>query len=225
MKIKYQDLPNAGIKIQAQADGRWDGSPANPLFTLQHRPLNLHPDRRAVAATLLFSDSFGGVVDFGAPINIVTAGAIRSYCDPVSIYPTAIDQGPKPLLNGYHKLLISPVRHLHEAPELDEDFDTRYLFLADSSQFDGSLTFHRGSLTSSNSWVFGEPDTIKRACALLAAGVLVAEEFQVKQLNIPHPTAESDYLVQKWEPRVNNLLSSVGLGMQFAGDRKVSING
>lgn len=211
MKISFT-ANGTTTELKAVGDGRWDSSPNNPAFILRSSPLNLQPDRIAVAATLLFGDNFGGIVDFGRPVNLVTAGGIQDYCSPVKVYPKQIDEGPKPIPAGSRNLNIFRGEWGGGLPAIENSLNESYLFLMDSSHFDGVISFQRGLAVSSNLWLHGQ--SVERSIAWhLAAGVLYAGMFDANLITVPQQVAldaSSDYL-----RRAQNLLGTVGLGLQL----------
>lgn len=193
-----------GFQIKALDPGRWDGSPLVDTFQVDAVPQTVHPDRLAVAITLLFGQFCGGVIAFPNPVNIVTASAIQDYSKPARVFIPDIDEGPKPIPGGGSTLNISsgPQWALHPSAYGQHESG---LHVLPRSEFIGSLTSIREVVMASNS--------ILHSCACcgglsgaLAAGVIFAQDFGASNLKLSDLQFSSTHL-----ERIENLLISVGL--------------
>lgn len=209
MKINFTTVEGK-TTLSAEADGRWDGFPPNRDLSVHAIPISVDPDRVAVAATLVYGEYFGGVVDFGRRINLVTTSAIHEFCAPVRIYPTDIDQGPKPIRTGGYTLRITDNDRWTPRALLNQNFETRHLVLLESNNFDGAVAFHRGILASSNAWTFMNTSR-RRDLIKIAIGVLFAETYDAGLIYI----SSKGTIDPAFELRIRNLLSSVGLNLAY----------
>jgi len=216
MKLAWGAGLNDLFSIWVDEVGRWDGYPQIQEFFVHGTPIGVSNDRAAVAATLLFGDHFGGVVDFGHDVNLVTANAIRRYCSPVDVFVSRIDEGPKPIAHGGGVLDIADFPSVDWTRITSAPFLTRTLVLASSAEYKGSLAWQRGRLTTTNAWCFDSDSSSPRPrrVGALAAAVLYSAELEVGRIRLGAEVGGEDLGFDRWFAKAQDLLQSVGIGLE-----------
>lgn len=177
----------------------YDAFPPAEAFTADHAPLTIHPDRRAVALTLLFSPWVGDEMTFPGRISPNTAYEIRSFTNSVCSSIGPIEYYPKGLPIGAHPGLVS--NHLNGMNELMSPA----IYDLPNHEFNGALRSMKAVALGTNSFMFKrhEGDIIPS----IGVGVLFAEDLGLDEIMVNADLGETHLA------SLRRLLSSVRLGL------------
>lgn len=216
MKVSWTNDKSGRAGLVAHDLDIYDTQPVVSEFWMDAAPSKNWADRTAVAATLVFGLHVGGRLHAPFAMSSPVATAISGFSSNGPIVPTNVSSGAGTLTwRGGLELAIET-----DAPVGSERVNvldaTRRIGLnvLRSDMATGRLfSFDRLTL-SSNAWLHAEQRSgIEQLYPFLAVAVLFAADLQVSTI-VCHPSGEvhDDQLAP-----LGDLLSSVGLGLEFDG--------
>lgn len=180
----------------------YDAFPPAELFTADHAPRSMNPDRRAVALALIFAPWVGDEMSVPGRIGPNTAHEIREYTNSTTNHIGPIEYYPKGLPIG-----VSQGALFNELGE-DVDFKSRALYDLPSHEFNGALRSLNSLAVGTNSFMFKrhENDLVPS----IGAAVLFAEDLGLDEIVINQQIDDSTLKA------VQHLLSAVRLGLSVS---------
>lgn len=189
----------------------YDGQPLIEEAVLGAAPLTLHPDRGAVAATLLFHRYVSGTLAFDRGCSPHAAEGIRSFLHPISVHVTSIDLKPSRLTIG------------HRSGVLDNDANGGSRTGGVSLRFplDGVGAYFSSTevVVASNFTLFSvsaSKDSIGAQYPLLAAAVLLSEDLLLREIVMSRPSGEMTIGDHRSFEAAERLLSTCGIQLNLS---------
>lgn len=178
MKISLVNELNGRFGIVAEAQG-YDGALWLRELWLDRRPVAMHQDRIAVAATLAFGRKAANELTLESAISPGTAQAIKNFNSNLSLNVSPVDYNQKRFPEGSNALRVvgdDSSAALANSVEARREMSIRVLR---SDRFAGSLMSMESLSISSNAFIFdvNAAEQGEKGFARLAVGVLFAEDL------------------------------------------------
>lgn len=192
--------------------GEYDAIPTIGAARIDAVPLNLHPDRAAVAYCLLYAGSVSGnfeLPDNGCSPNV--AAAISSFFEPGSIHVFPVNLTPSRITIGDAEVEVD----MHGTGDARKRMPGR-IFLSVVDEGVGGLATMEGMVVSSNASLLADASgtPLERALPILGVTTLFCEDLLCGSIVLPESllSAMDRTLVRK----IRRLLDSVGLRISAA---------
>ncbi|WP_431711855.1 hypothetical protein [Glutamicibacter uratoxydans] len=167
----------------------YDGTPRISHLWIDSAPKNRHWDRQAIAAYLVFGDSFGGPVSMPHKFSPAVATAIKAAAKPVQLDIQPIEYYPKALPIGERKLRIVSNETVPEQLLKPNNQEVAFLEILRSDQASGAIRRVNGITVASNAWLHTVASGNKGWFPLIAIACLFAEDLDAGTIVLP-PSAE-----------------------------------
>jgi hypothetical protein len=205
--------PLGGCALRAEPDD-YDGSPRPAVLQLDIEPRRVTPPRIAAASVLAFRRHLSGPMTFPAPVHPELVSAVEAFVAPTPVYFTSLDFQPKPYPAGTSIFRLGVPSEATGNPGLDGPGDRRTLHL-DLSPADVSFSHHFSgevlTIPSNAHLVAGAgPDPLTPLLPYVAAAVLLADDYEVGEVELPVGTEPSPLTAP-----TRAVLESVGLRLGY----------
>lgn len=211
MIIKWKSEYIGHVGFEAEPED-YDGIPRFSHYWVDAAPKNLHPDREALAAFLIFRGYIGGLTLMPHKFSPAVESAFRRTGDgalafsPVEYYPKALPQGSRTLHLSWTGCQVDRATDGITA-------DHAYLHIKRSDQFSGSIRSINSLHVAANAWAHSQPESspLQRVFPYIAAAVLYAEDLEADSIQI---YGDYDTESVEWK-NLALLLGSARLGIKM----------
>lgn len=186
--------------------GEYDAFPPVGSLRIGTRPMQLSPDREAIASYLAFGAWNSGDLALPRAVSPATAEAIEADAIPVRVRPRDIRYVPMALPRGRRTVDL-----VFDRPGTDSPAET--IAVVPTTGMRGALAAGRSMTIASNAFALDAAAETGSPCfrARLAVAVFFSEDMEVDAL---HLQVDSSPCTEE-AVRLRALLSSVNLGLHF----------
>lgn len=182
--------------------GHYDAQPLFSHLSVSSVPVNLHPDRVAVASALLFLNEASGVLQLDRACSPYVAKALREFFVPVEVNIAPVTLEPRNIALGDETLYLLAQDVNDSAPSPAPVGGTSFSVFNNGV---GALVSSGVFTVVSNAGLMVDPhaSVLRRVIPALAIAVLFAEDFSAGAIFLPGVNESQD------EPLMSRLVSVV----------------
>lgn len=214
MQLELKTDPHRLRSVLRAEPGEYDGLPLFPAIQIAATPINVHPDRAAVAAALLFRHSIAGVFAMQPGCSPLACAAIRSWFAPTDVQVLTVDLTPSRIVSGSAQLHVLAQGVNDGAETSAGGNDVRFRVLSEGASF---LATPSEFAVVSNAGLVPDPGDSPLARAIPAVGVAVlfAEDLFANRITLPGIDLETE-ADRDLSGRLRALLESAALGLSVS---------
>lgn len=189
MRFDWSPNLDAGGCEIAAIPSDYDGSPAPSCLRLDYAPRFASPGRLAVAAVLAFRPYIAGALDFPAAISPELARNLMNLLAPVSVFPQPVDFHPKAIPLGTGTFVVEDGQEELGRSASSRSSVTRLRLTSGSRTFGHQLERDLVSVPTNAALLTPTSgDPLDAVLPLVAGAVLLAEDFGIGTIELPHAT-------------------------------------
>lgn len=203
MKITTETNTYSAFNLVATRN-EYDALPPVDTLQIDFAPVNINPDRLAIASYLAFGAYCSGGFELNVKFSPAAAEAIEQDAKPVQLRPAPIEYYPKALAIGMGEAAVSF--------SLPGESHKACIAVLPSDKYNGLITGHNQLIISSNAFFL---DAVAQNAysirARLAVAVLFAEDLGIDTLTVDGSTIDTTE-----RQSLVRLLTACRLGLTFS---------